>query len=235
LRKSLLCLVLVLGLASAAFALPDHEAQYLWMYDPTGVQQPYGTIVDQLSPTNATWTIGHVSNDSVSVAQVREKFWILGEDLSQFSWTVWNDEQIGVDPIMIPGTIDSFHIRSMGYDPIPQDWDSNSSTAKTIADSPAGWTFTHDGTYYIWERDTGAGIGPGASLNNMQVVVPTTLWEISNGAIDWETVSGQEVIAGGDGWWRASHPGVPEPSSMLLLGMGLFGLVGGAFRKRFKA
>ncbi len=225
-KKVLLCLALLVAgfllCSTESWALvPIHEAQYLWYYNQeTGGSGTHGTEIFQVKPTVKNWTIGDVSGDTI--AQVREKLFDVN-GIGVFTWTLWNDD---VTNILIPEEgITSLHILSRGWNPI--------SYTVPYAGTEFAWTFSNDGEYYSWqapENMSEAALLAGDSLGGFGVHVNTTRYEISNGRLDWDN---GESIDDGNGFWRLSHPAaVPEPGSMMLLGMGLVGLVGG-LRKKF--
>jgi threonine dehydrogenase-like Zn-dependent dehydrogenase len=62
-------------------------------------------------------------------------------------------------------------------------------------------------------------------------MVDTTLWSISDAVIDYyDPVTGDIVELYG----KASHPGVPEPTTLLLLGCGLVGMAAYGWRRKKK-
>lgn len=233
-KRYILSIALVLGLAlctSTAWALtPIHTAFYDWYYNSQ--TQSYGTYVYQTVPYPTYYTIGDVSGEVI--AEVTEKVWDVEDDgtVGKFSWTVYNDDEnqtlIGGD-----GYIYSFHVLSGGFEPF--DW-----TVPYQGIDGLEWSFDYDGVYYSWEApEDGIGIGPGEALDTMIVYVDTTNWTVSNGAINYFVpvagAEGQYVrdVNFGNGYWRTSHPSfVPEPSSMLLFGVGILGLFGIGKRRR---
>jgi hypothetical protein len=198
---------LIVGTASAV--MPDFSGWDLY----SGLYDWYnsgGTWVYGSPGVSQGFSIGDISG--IVKVEVKEERWTNPEAANEvvFSYTVFNacyDVPIGIT---------SFHIANNGF----------------LADeylAPAGWTFSDSGGYWSWET-SGAGIPHSGALNSMQVYYDTyDGWALVPGDVD---VDGEWS---GNPNWVASGP-APEPSSMLLLGMGLFGFFGrAARRKRFKA
>ena len=210
--------LLVLALCLVSLSATSSWAGVL-LFDGTLKWREGGTVViDQTNaPTINTWTVGNpVGSDLI---QIFQKDFILNQNdrdvinnslmagKTKYTWGVVNDNY---SPIY------SFHVNAFGYDPIL--WGTASSS----------WTMSYHDGYYDFFTTSDPIYGTDREdfwiINNSPGVAfsPASV-DLSDGR-----------VADGNGFWVVSGP-VPEPNSIVLLGMGLMGIAGSMFRKKFTA
>lgn len=189
------------------------------LFDGTLKWRQGGTvIVDQTNaPIIKSWSVGNPTG--LDLIQIFQKDFILNENdrdvinnpllagSTKFTWGVVNDN---FSPIY------SFHVQAFGYTPIL--WGTENPN----------WTMSyHDGYYDFYTTSDPI---YGTDREDFWVVNHSSGYAFTPAAVD--LANGQ--LVDGSGFWVASGP-VPEPSSMILLGMGLIGVAGRVVRKKFMA
>lgn len=122
-----------------------------------------------------------------------------------------------------------FDIKNISYDTYLTDVVIAKLPTTTVIDvfTPAGWLYVpHPGTFG-WTSSTGGEIYTGSTKTGFEV--KSTQWPSLTQATGW---TGFYSPAYGQ---TLGPSVVPEPASMSLLGLGLFGLIGGVIRKKVKA
>ncbi len=213
-RKLLVVSVLVLvGLfiTSQAHAGLLFDGIYAWAEGGT-------RVFDKTIPGNIkTYEVGDPTGPDL--IQIWQKDFLMEGDveysgMTRFTWDVKND---------LFSPIYSFFVCANGIEP------------ELIESVQEGWDFEFlYGGYLFWTDDEEYAVQPYlANLAHFQLIVDTSFANsLAQAAIDYFDENEQRVIRGFDDYWMASGPGVPEPSSMLMLGIGLAGL---AARKKVRA
>jgi len=208
----------ILAIPLRATATVIHQAFYDWYDTDADLDIDY-VVVTQTTPIFTQYVVdldaAQPNDGGLLLVEIIEKYF--DEDqgnhatLPDFQWIVMNDNldtKYGYE-------ISSFHVPNFGF---TATWEWNDIGGDT-------WSFSQAGDMYEWQADPGDTLIDGDS-GDFRVAGNYTDWGISTAILNYVDSAGDTQYLVG----VTSHP-TPEPTSLILLGLGLFGLLGLGLRK----